>query len=127
MSENAVSALSVEDADKMLEALFAKLEGVEQDADALPILIANADSIRTIAGAYRKTGLFERAAGKYAEFKADIESDTPPEGRLLYSWKLLLNRMGNAPTGLHLVGAIRLILPLVADYLPAEDEQVEPG
>lgn len=127
MSENSATTPSVEDADRLLEKLFGKLEGVERDAEALPILVAEAQTIRTIAAAYRTTELFQRASDKRAEFKARIEADTPPEGRLLEAWQWLLDRMTNAPTGLHMVAAIRLCLPMVADYLPeAATEEKEP-
>lgn len=119
-ADAAVPAPAAPDADKLMEDLFSKLEGLESDADAVPILIANADTLRTIAAAYRETGLFKRASDQYAEFKAAIESDTPPEGRLLHAWQWLLNRLAGAPTSYHVVAVIRLCLPLVADYLPEE-------
>jgi len=108
-------------ADELLEGLFNKLDSVDNDAEALPLLIAEAATIRSIARAYRATPLFQRAADQYALIKSDIERDVAPESRLLHAWQWLMDRMSSAPSGIHMVGAIRLCLPLVADYLPADE------
>jgi len=34
-----------------------------------------------------------------------------------------MDRIANAPTRMHITGAVRLCLPLVASYLPEQTEQ----
>lgn len=108
------------DIDGMVKALFEHFGDAETDDAVHAVLIAQAEQIRVIAKACESTGLFAHSAGKFEKFKADLDSSTEPEKRLVEAWKWLLNRIVEAPTRFHMIGAVRLCLPLVARYLPNE-------
>ena len=103
--------------DQMTE-LFNRFGDV--DVVTRDMLVAQADMIRDIGAKCRETGLFKHSQEQFDEFVAAIEADTPPEDRLVHSWTWLMNRIVQAPTSLHMNGAIVLTMPLVERYLPEE-------
>lgn len=108
------------DIDAQVELLLDRLDGTETDAELVAKLCTQAPLVREIATACEQTTLFRSATASYAEFKAGLEKDSSPEDRLLAAWLHFLERMIDAPTRFHIVAAVRLCLPLVALYLPAE-------
>lgn len=104
--------------DRIMSDLLSAMD--RDDSDIRPTLIKNSDDIRTLAEICRQTGVFEHSQAKFAEFKQHLEESTPPEERLVKSWAWLLDRIVHSPTTLHMRGAVRLCVPLVALYLPTE-------
>lgn len=108
------------DIDGLVEALFEQMGDAETDEAVHAALVAQAEKIRIISHACENTGLFARSASKFEEFKVELESTTEPDKLLVHAWQWFLNRIVEAPTRLHMIGAVRLCLPLVAHYLPNE-------
>ena len=76
--------------------------------------------IREIAAACRQTVLFNRAQDEFESTKADIEL-RPVEGDSLYTaWYLLMDRIARSPTRFHMRSSVRILLPLVAVFLPED-------
>lgn len=108
------------DIDGLVQTLLEQMEETETDEAVHAALLVQAEKIRIISQACENTGLFARSASKFEEFKAELESTTEPDRRLLQAWQWFLNRMVESPTRLHMIGAVRLCVPLVACYLPTE-------
>lgn len=108
------------DIDAMVEALFEQFGDDESDSAVHAVLIAQAEQIRVIARACESTGLFACSIGKFEAYQAGFESSTKPDERLVKAWQWFLIRVVDAPTRFHMIGAVRLCLPLVARYLPNE-------
>lgn len=106
--------------DALMQVLFEQMGDAETDEAMESALIAQSENIRIISRACEDTGLFAQSAGKFAEFKAELELSTVPDKRLIKAWHWLLNRIVKAPTRLHMAGSVRLCMPLVAHYLPSE-------
>jgi hypothetical protein len=104
--------------DRMMGDLLSAMD--QDDADMRLMLIEYRDDIQALAEICRQTGVFERSKASFEEFKLHLEESTPPEERLAKSWVWLLDRIVNSPTTLHMRGAVRLCVPLVALYLPTE-------
>src|SRR3990167_1214124 len=104
--------------DRMMTDLLSAMD--QDNSDMRSTLIQNGDDIRALAETCRQTGVFEHSHAKFAEFKQHLEDSTPPEERLVKSWTWLLDRIVHSPTTLHMRGAVRLCVPLVALYLPPE-------
>lgn len=121
-----VTAHEMQQAEALVGGLFEKMAGfISCEADIETLLIAGADNIRYAADIFRRTRHFERALDKYERFKADVDAEQPPQGRLVYSWMWLASRLANAPTRLHMRSALYLCVPLVAEYLPAPQQPAQ--
>lgn len=105
--------------DRMMVDLLSTMD--RSDTDMRSALIEKSQDIRGLADICRQTVIFERSQAKFAEFKQELEVSTPSELRLVKSWTWLLDRIANSPTTLHMRGAVRLCVPLVAFYLPLDD------
>lgn len=108
------------DIDALVNALLDDMGDAESDDDLQVALVAHAEKIRTISKACEDTGLFSKSVSQFEDFKAELESTTVPDKRLVKAWIWFLNRIVEAPTRLHMMGAVRLCVPLVACYLPSE-------
>ncbi|MEW4396961.1 hypothetical protein ABZR34_31200 [Pseudomonas paraeruginosa] len=105
--------------DRMMEILLSEME--KEGSDLHAALVDNSENIRALAEICQQTGVFKRGQAAFAEFKKHLEESTPSEHRLVESWSWLLGRIVNAPTTLHMHGAVRLCVPLVALYLPLNE------
>lgn len=101
----------------LLDALGDDVDSEGQLHDAL---VANAAEIRALASACRASGLYQHSAGKVQAAKARLEAEVPESERLTIAWMRLLDRIISAPTQVHQIGSVRLLLPLIADCLPEE-------
>lgn len=106
------------DIDALVALLLDRLDNTETDAQLLAGLCAQAPLVRQIAAACQQTAVFTRSAAQLAAFQVELEADHAAADRLLAAWLHFLERIVNAPTHLHMVGTVRLCLPLVAQYLP---------
>lgn len=106
--------------DAQVNVLLDRLDNTETDAQLLDGLRAQAPLLRQIAAACEQTLAFRRSAEQVAAFRAALEADHAPDERLLGAWLHFLDRIVSAPTRLHMIGVVRLCLPLVAYYLPAQ-------
>lgn len=68
--------------------------------------------IHDIAEACRTTEIFKNSKDKYEEFKNGFATNKIVES---YIW--FLNRIVEAPTHYHMIGAVRLCLPIVDDFI----------
>lgn len=125
MSQAPITEEDVDRASGLISGLFDKMCEIEAPEDIEALLIAGADNIRYAADIFRRTRHFERALDKYERFKADVDAEEPPQGRLVYSWMWLASRLANAPTRLHMRSALYLCVPLVAEYLPAPQQPAQ--
>lgn len=75
-------------------------------------------TVRDIASACRQTVLFSRAQAEFESAKADIELRPMEGGRLFTAWYLLMDRIARSPTRFHMRSSVRILLPLVAVFLP---------
>lgn len=103
--------------------LFDAIESLNLPDDAshevlTAALLAQSDKIRSIAQACETTRVYVRAKAQVDEFAGEIEATQPPDGRLVAAWLWLLGRMAGAPTYFHTIGSIRILMPLVARFLP---------
>ncbi|EKY4114505.1 TPA: hypothetical protein SIA34_004736 [Pseudomonas aeruginosa] len=76
--------------------------------------------IRDIAAACRQTVLFNRAQDEFESTKADIELRPEDGGSLYAAWYLLMDRIARSPTRFHMRSSVRILLPLVAVFLPED-------
>lgn len=106
------------DIDAQVGLLLERLDNTETDAQLLAGLCAQAPLVRQVAAACEQTDLFTRSAAQFAAFQVELEAEHAADERLLAAWLHFLDRLISAPTRLHLIGAVRLCLPLVAHYLP---------
>ena len=112
------------DIDAQVSLLLERLDNTETDAELLAGLCAQAPLVREVAAACRQTAAFTRSAVQFASFQVELEADHAADERLLAAWLHFLDRIISAPTRLHMIGSVRLCLPLVAHYLPALDAEV---
>ncbi|WP_171011883.1 hypothetical protein [Pseudomonas sp. 2FE] len=120
---NAVKA--VQDETRLIDRMMADLlDATDNEADLHLALVAHAEDIRSLAELCEQTGIYAHAEPQFTEFKAHLEESTPPADRLVASWQWLLDRIVTAPTMLHMRGAVRFCIPLVASYLPPVDQAV---
>lgn len=115
MSEQAEAAVNI---DELVAALFERMPEVDTDEAMQAALIAESEQIHVISEACRKTRAFARSVATFESFAIELESTTPADDRLLLAWGWLLNRVNEAPTRWHMLGAVRLCMPLVSRYLP---------
>lgn len=106
------------DIDAQVSLLLERLDNTETDAQLLAGLCAQAPLVRQVAAACQQTAAFTRSAAQFAAFQVELEADHAADERLLAAWLHFLDRIVSAPTRLHMIGAVRLCLPLVAQYLP---------
>lgn len=107
--------------DSRFKALLDALgDDVDSEGQLHDALVANAAEIRALASECRASGLYRHAEAQVLATKAQLEAEVPEPRRLTAAWMRLLDRIVSAPTRVHQLGAIRLILPLVADCLPKE-------
>ncbi|EMX2051475.1 hypothetical protein ABCV69_004570 [Pseudomonas aeruginosa] len=105
--------------DQFIELMDA-LDGYDSPEAISQRLAELQDMIRDIAAACRQTVLFNRAQAEFESTKADIEL-RPVEGGSLYAaWYLLMDRIARSPTRFHMRSSVRILLPLVADFLPED-------
>lgn len=129
-SDTEVQAMATQEAgvpaetniDLLMADLLDATDGTETDGEMGDRLIKHSEQIRSLSNLCEKTGLFGYSVKQLAEFKAQLEADTPPEQRLVKSWYSLLTQIVFAPTRLHRRGAVRLCIPLVANYLPPQQQ-----
>ncbi|CRO04941.1 TPA: hypothetical protein ACGJSI_004101 [Pseudomonas aeruginosa] len=76
--------------------------------------------IRELAAACRQTVLFNRAQVEFQSTKTDIELRPMEGGSLFAVWYLLMDRIARSPTKFHMRSSVRILLPLVADFLPED-------
>lgn len=106
------------DIDAQVSLLLERLDNTATDADLLAGLCAQAPLVREVAAACRQTAAFTRSAAQFAAFQVELEAEHAADERLLAAWLHFLDRLISAPTRLHMIGSVRLCLPLVAHYLP---------
>jgi hypothetical protein len=106
------------DIDAQVSLLLERLDNTETDAQLLAGLCAQAPLVRQIATACIQTPAYVGSAAQVAAFQVELEADHTEDERLLAAWLHFLDRIISAPTRLHMIGAVRLCLPLVAQYLP---------
>ncbi|MFM5296686.1 hypothetical protein ACEUAI_20865 [Aeromonas veronii] len=88
------------------------------------MILERSASIREISELCKQTEQFQRAGDQVADFIKVIDDDSQVEDRLVHAWIYLLNRMASAPFAIFADGAVILIMPIVAHYLPnAENEE----
>ena len=116
MSDDPLAA----DIDAQMAAILDALDGADTIEALMAGLLVQAARIRSLSEACQQTGLFDHAQTQFADFKSELEASTTPAQRLPTSWLWLLDRIVAAPTRIHMRGAVRLCLPLVASYLPAQ-------
>ncbi|HEJ5845471.1 TPA: hypothetical protein SL797_006386, partial [Pseudomonas aeruginosa] len=63
---------------------------------------------------------FSRAQAEFESTKADIELGPMEGGSLYTAWYLLMDRIARSPTRFHMRSSVRILLPLVADFLPED-------
>ncbi|MAG64983.1 MAG: hypothetical protein CMK74_03810 [Pseudomonadales bacterium] len=112
------------DIDGLVNQLFERVDDSLDESDDSPsameaILINQASLIQEIARACERTELYNKSLERTAAFKGELEAKSSPDKRLITAWGWLLNRITQAPTSIHRRGSIRLGMPLVAAYLPA--------
>lgn len=117
-----ITMLAETNIDLLMADLLDATDGTETDGEMGDRLIKHSEQIRSLSNLCEKTGLFGYSAKKLSELKAQLEADTPPEQRLVKSWHCLLTQIVFAPTRLHRRGAVRLCIPLVANYLPPQQQ-----
>lgn len=103
--------------------LLTALEEVETDEDLTEALKANAEAIQVLAIDCKKTDLFKRAQERFIDLKVSLEADHPADELLLRSWIHLLERISEAPTKIHMIGAVILCIPLVSSYVTNPEVQ----
>lgn len=113
--ENAPATPSI---DSLMADLMDATEAFDCEDSLKQALIEQAEKIRAIANACEKTEIFSLGVKQTQEFKAVLEAEIQPEQRLQKSWLWVLDRIVSAPTALHMRGAVRLCMPIVASYLP---------
>lgn len=106
------------DIDAQVIELFEALGEVADDADMVPMLLAQAERLRTLGAVCEQTNLFSRSAEQFAAFQIQLEVDYEPAERLLAAWVHFLDRAAGAQNNLLRRAAVLLCLPLVARYLP---------
>ncbi|HBN8268324.1 TPA: hypothetical protein L3684_005469 [Pseudomonas aeruginosa] len=85
-------------------------------------LTALQGTVREIAIACQQTVLFSRAEVEFESTKADIELRPMEGGRLFTAWYLLMDRIARSPTRFHMRSSVRILLPLVASFLPEDPD-----
>lgn len=86
-------------------------------------LISLSAEIKALSVKCQNTGLFDHSRERYEEFVAHIETNEPEDKWLINSWAWLMNRIVEAPFGILMHGAVVLCIPIVAKYLPNNEEQ----
>lgn len=119
-AEKIVADLEGASIDEQFKTLLDVLGEVESNDQLRDALVANASTIRALASACRASGLYQHSAGKVQAAKARLEAEVPESERLTIAWMRLLDRIISAPTQVHQIGSVRLLLPLIADCLPEE-------
>ncbi len=107
----------------MIADLFESMGAPESEEQMQAALIAQADKLRATADACRATALYKGGRKKREEFKADLDKEVPAERRMLLAFLHLVERVDAAPLFIMALAASILILPVVADYLPAENQK----
>ncbi|EMH1551278.1 hypothetical protein R5Y30_004833, partial [Pseudomonas aeruginosa] len=105
--------------DQFIELMDA-LDGCDTPAAISQKLTELQGTVRDIASACRQTVLFSRAQAEFESTKADIELGPMEGGSLYTAWYLLMDRIARSPTRFHMRSSVRILLPLVADFLPED-------
>lgn len=105
--------------DQFIELMDA-LDGCDTPAAISQKLTELQGTVRDIASACRQTVLFSRAQAEFESTKADIELGPMEGGSLYTAWYLLMDRIVRSPTRFHMRSSVRILLPLVADFLPED-------
>ena len=87
------------------------------DTEMRSMLIEKRREFQVLAQMCRYTGYFQRSKIQSNELKQHLEESTPPEDRLAKSCFWLMDLIVNWPASLHMQGAVRLYVVLVALYL----------
>lgn len=92
----------------------------DPDVITREMLVERSTLIRKISALCEQTEPFQNARDQVADFIKVIDDDTQAEDRLVHAWIYLLNRIANAPISIYADGAVILLMPVVAHYLPSE-------
>lgn len=105
--------------DQFIELMDA-LDGCETPDEICQKLMDLQGTVRDIASACRQTVLFSRAQSDFESAKLDIELRPMEGGGLYTAWFLLMDRIARSPTRFHMRSSVRILLPLVASFLPED-------
>ena len=111
--------MCIRDSDQFIELMDA-LDGYDSPEAISQRLAELQGPIRELAAACRQTVLFNRAQVEFQSTKTDIELRPMEGGSLFAVWYLLMDRIARSPTKFHMRSSVRILLPLVADFLPED-------
>lgn len=83
------------------------------------MLIAQAHLIREITEECKRSPFYVSHKDKVEQSAKDMEQDPRVEDPLIFAWWWMMDRIAKAPTQFHRDGAVILIMPALAKYLPA--------
>lgn len=106
------------DIDELVAQLMESIQEVSDD-EMEAELISKAPQIREIAKHCEETLIVQRYAKERQQLEDDLIAESEPNQLFMNAWMHMMDRVVNAPTRMHMTVSVRLLMPLVAKYLPS--------